>query len=334
MRVARFLLALAVLGPAVAGASVDSETRAAAGEPQAQQVPWRNSTIVYEHATTVRTAVADWDLTYDPIYVHTLSLRPEWHFSENFFTRFRFDLEQELTDSDYTTKKREILWSDLFVEFGTRSFQEPTTGIVLSGTLRLTVPISKISASRTMLFGVSPGIFLTRRFDVLDGLIVRYAVRYSHRFFNSETGEYDDHGIAGCRTPSCEVFLSTGVRNSPWDITHGPMVILVPTRNITLTTMLSWTYAALYDVADFSLDTGGGPEPIPASEDDPNARYSRTFLVDVTWTATPELFVSTGLTTFAPELAPDGTKYPLFFNRHSMVYLSLGVLMDAVLPKL
>jgi len=333
MRVARFLLALAVLAPAVAGAAVDSETRAAAGEAQ-PQVPWRNSMIVYEHATTVRSAVPDWDLTYNPIYVHTLSLRPEWHFSEWFFTRFRFDLEQELTNSDYTTKKNEILWSDLFVEVGTRSFKEPTTGIVLSGTLRLTAPISKVSASRTMLFGVSPGIFLTRSFDVLDGLVLRYAVRYSHRFFRSETGETDGHGIAGCRTPSCEVFLSTGVRNSPWDISHGPLVILIPTRNLTLTTMLSFNRAALYDVADFHLDTGGGLEPVLPSEDDPNARYSRAFLVDLTWTAMPELFVSTGLTTFAPELAPDGTRYPLFFNRHSMVYLSLGVRMDAVLSKL
>src|SRR5690606_25214690 len=110
MRVARFLLALAVLAPAVAGLAVVSETRAAAGEAQ-PQVPWRNSMIVYERATTVRSAVPDWDLTYNPISVHTLSLRREWHFSEWFFTRFRFDLEQELTTSDYTTKKNEILWS-------------------------------------------------------------------------------------------------------------------------------------------------------------------------------------------------------------------------------
>lgn len=334
MRFAPLLLAIAVVsGPAVAAAAVDSETRAASGDVQTK-VPWRNSTIVYEHATTVRTAVPDMDLTYNPTYVHTLSFRPEWHFSDYFFTRLRLDLEQELTDSDYTTRKNEILWSDLFLEMGTRSFTEPTTGIVLSGNLRLTAPTSKISASRTMLFGVSPGIFLTRSFDVLEGLILRYSVRYSQRFYTSRTGEYDGHGIAGCRTPSCDIFLNTGVRNSPWDISHGPMVILRPIEPLSLTVMASWSRAALYDVADFSLDAGGGPEPIPAASDDPNARYGSVFLFDATWTAMEELFLSAGLNTFAPQLAPDGTRYSFFFNRHSMVYLSVGVRMDAVVSHL
>lgn len=335
MRFALLLLAIAVtaLGPAVAGAAVDSETRAASGVVQTK-VPWRNSMIVYEHATTVRTAVPDMDLTYNPAYVHTLSFRPEWHFSDYFYTRLRFDLEQELTNSDYTTKKNEILWSDLFLEMGTRSFKEPTTGIVLSGTLRLTAPVSKISSARTMLFGASPALFLTRSFDVLEGLILRYTVRYSHRFYSSRTGEYDGHGIAGCRTPSCDVFLSTGIRNSPWDISHGPMVILRPIDSLSLTAMASWSRAALYEVSEFSLDAGGGQEPIPASDDDPNARYGSVFLFDATWSAMEELFLSAGLTTFAPQLAPDGTRYPFFFNRHSMVYLSLGVRMDAVLSHL
>lgn len=316
--------------PLAASAAVDSETRELAGEVEAK-VPWRGSMVVYEQATTFRTFTPDSDLTYNPVYVHNLSLRPQWHWSDRFFTRLRFDLEQEFTNSDTTTKRNELEWSDLFLELGTLSYKEEVTGITVSGLLRLTAPVSKVSAARGLLFGASPTVHLTRNFKVLDGLIVRYTGRYSQRFYDSKTGSYDGHGIVGCRTPSCDALLSTGLRNSPWDISHGPMVVLLPTQGVALTTMMQWTRAALYDLDDAQVPLLGGEETVAPDPNDPNARYASVFLVDASWTVLPELTLSGGLITFAPQLRPDATRYNPFFNRHSMVYVNLGVHMDALL---
>lgn len=325
--------ALAIGAPFVAGAAVDSETRSVSGETAAK-VPWRGSMVVYEQAATTRSLLRDSQLTWNPVHVHNLSLRPEWHFSDVFFTRVRFDLEQELTDSDYTTRKHELEWSDLFLEMGTRSFKEEATGIVLSGNLRLTVPVSKISASRSLIFGASPSVFLTRSLPVLEGLILRYSARYSHRFYKDTTGSYDGHGIVGCHDHSCDVFANTGVRNSPWDISHGPMVILVPAEGVSLTTMMNWSRAQLYELGDAHVSALTGTEVVAPSPDDPNARYNSLFLVDASWSVMKEFTLSAGFNTMSPQLAPDGKRYNPFVNRYSMVYVNLGLHMDALISNL
>lgn len=336
MRRSLLLLTLTfLLGvPFAALAAVDSETRAIADGEDQEKVPWRGTMVVYEQATTFRTLTPDSDLTYNPVYVHNLSLRPEWHVGDKFFTRLRFDLEQEITNSDSTTKRNELEWSDLFVELGTLSYKEENTGIVASGLLRLTLPVSKASVSRTLLFGASPTVHLTKSFNVLDGLIVRYSGRYSQRLYDSKTGEYDGHGILGCRTPSCDSLINTGIRNSPWDISHGPMVMLIPTSGVALTTMMQWSRAQLYALSDAEVPLMGGTEVVAPDASDPNARYASVFLFDASWSVMPELTLSGGLTTFAPQLQPDATRYNPFFNRHSMIYVNLGVHMDALISNL
>lgn len=336
MRRSLLLLSLTfLLGvPLGALAAVDSETRAIAeGEEQAK-VPWRGSMMVYEQATSFRTLTPDSDLTYNPVYVHNLSLRPEWHFGDKFFTRLRFDVEQEITNSDSTTKRNELEWSDLFIELGTLSYREENTGITVSGQMRLTLPVSKASVARTLMFGASPTVHLTKSFDVLGGLVVRYTGRYSQRLYDSKTGEYDGHGIVGCRTPSCDALTNTGVRNSPWDISHGPMVMLIPTQGVALTTMMQWSRAQLYQLSDADVPLLSGSEVVAPDADDPNARYASVFLLDASWSMLPELTLSGGLITYAPQLQPDATRYNPLFNRHSMIYVNLGVHMDALLSNL
>ncbi|AKU92186.1 hypothetical protein AKJ08_2573 [Vulgatibacter incomptus] len=297
----------------------------------AEKNPWRGSRISYEHGSAAIGFKKDAELTWNPIYVHTLSLQPQWYFSNAFYARARFDLEQELTNSDYTNKKNELEWSDLSLELATTGWKEETSGVRVSGGVRVALPLSKLSHAQTLKLGISPGLSLSRSFDVLSGLTVSYAGRFNGRIYDQTTAQTDGHGIVGCNDGSCDYLRNSGYRNSPWDIGHGPMVSVSPIDELSLTASLSFVRQQLFKLgtADVTLPTGN--THLDGADKDPSARYVRVFLVDATYTPFDGFWVSGGTSTMAGQLAPDSSDRSPFFNRFTMVYLGIGAEVDGLL---
>lgn len=312
------------------GGSLEAQTDASAEGKR----PWRGSFLQYQHSMGTRAMDKSADLTWNPAYVHGVTIQPQRYFGDDYVARLGFSVEQELTDSDYTTKYREFEWSDLNLDLVWTGWQEPETGIRISAGLRGIGAISKISRARTMIGGLSPSLTFSRRFDALSGVTVALATRYNQRFYESTTGQYDGHGILNCSTGSCGTLTNTGVRNSPWDIQVGPSVTLSATDDLTLTTSLIFVRQHLYSIDDgqFSPDTGN--KDLAANADGPNTRYVNVFTLDASYAVFGDFQLSLGLNTAAPELAQNSTRLFPLFNRYTVAYLALGVDIDALASKL
>ncbi|HWV39754.1 MAG TPA: hypothetical protein VN033_14890 [Vulgatibacter sp.] len=296
--------------------------------------PWRGSFLQYQHSMTAISADKSAEPMWNPVYVHGITIQPQRYFGDSIVARLGFSIEQELTNSDYTTKYREFEWSDLSLELVWTGWVEPATDIRISGGLRGIGAISKISRARSLVGGLSPSVTLSRRFDVLNGLTAAVATRYTQRFYDSTTGQYDGHGIVGCDKNSCDALTNTGVRNSPWDVSVGPSLTLGVTGEFTLSSSFILVRQRLYSIGDAEIEIDGPTVAVSADEDGTNTRYLNVFSLGASYLLFDDYQLSLGINTAAPELAPDSTRYFPVLNRYTVVYLGLGVDVDALASKL
>lgn len=290
--------------------------------------PFRGSVIAYEHAATALSAFKGAEPRWNPYYAHQLSLRPEFHIKElPVYFRGRFNLSQELTLSDSTTYKHEVVWSDVILEAVAPGWVEPNSKIRFGGNLRVTVPVSKASWAQTLTLGISPSLIVTRPFPVLKGLVVGYGVRYSGFLNRSTTVVFEGPRIP-CGDPDsalCRRLSHTGSRNPVWSLSHGPVVVLSPIEKLSLTATFNHFYTQLHALTpasvpaltgDVTLDGGNGID----------GRFSAVAMLDATYALTDDLALAAGVLTSSSQLGPDGTYRNPFFNRFTMLYVD--VLID------
>ncbi len=331
------IAALAVFALPIGEAAANDITKSLVyteGGDEDARSPWSGSSISYDHFSAAVGLKRDAELTWNPVYVHGVTLMPQYAISNHFLGRLRFDLQQELTDSDYTTKKHETEWSDLFLELIYLGWHETVTDIRLSGSLRVGVPFSKISTAQSLLVSMSPSITASRSFDVLQGLNLSLTGRFNQRIYDATTGQYDGHGIIGCADTSCDPLRNTGFRNSPWDVSVGPSVTLRPVDDLILSANMAVGMQHLYALGDAEVPVSGGTEHLKPRSDDPNNRYISVFGLGVAYILLDELTLSAGVTTAGAQQAPDSTRRSPFFNRLTAFTFGLNLDVDALVAKL
>lgn len=287
---------------------------------------FRGSTLSYQHGGTAISLHKGAEPTWNPYYSHQLSLRPEWHFADEFFLRARATLAQELTNSDTTKYKNEYVLSDTTLEFVWSGWQEQNSKIRVSGNLRGLVPTSKASWGQSLVTSLSPGLTLTRGFPVLSGFILGYTGRYTHNFNRWTTSQYDGPTIpcADMDSPACSRFVHSGVRNTASSVAHGPLAILIPTPKLTLTFAASFFRSQLYDLHDTVVETATGPLALGEGSG-VNARYATLMSLDANWQFNDVFALSGGAFTFSAQTGADGLYRNPFVNRFTSFYVDVIV---------
>lgn len=287
--------------------------------------PWRGSSISYGGNFSAISLYRGADLTYNPNFVHSLGLNPQWHFEDLFFyVSAGFSLEQELTRSDATKYMHQLVQSDLSLDFAPERAWDIYEGLRLSGSLRFILPTSSYSRVQTLVIAAAPGVALSKRFDVMRGLIVRYNGRVNLNWHRYTTSQNDSVSIKGCGTADqCSAFQSSGMRNALWSVAHGPGVTLMPFDKASLTAEYSWRRAALYDLDDSELSSIGLPTT------DPNARFSQMFRVAAGYDLFNWLNLNAGIVTGGPQLTPDSHYRNPFFNRYTQFMFGASVDVDS-----
>ena len=327
VRVASVLL-LAASFPAGGAEPAASST----APTEAKEAPWRGSFVSYGHATSAISVDKAAEPYWNPFYVQTFVVQPEWHFTKHFFTRARFELEQELTLSDDTTYARQVMWSDLSLDLGTDGVKIPKAGIQVSGTVRLTAPLSKASAAQTKLTSIGPGVTLSRRFEVRSGLTVGYAARYTQRFHRFTTPGYDAPTITACgdlRDQVCTSLKGAEQRNVRADLLQGPTVSFDPLARLHLSATFQLSHAWLYALP--SAPVAG--QPLDAAGD-VGVRQSTGFIVSTGFDVTRELTLTLAATTFTSQPGPDGRARTPFFNRNTLLSLDAALDVEALLKRI
>ncbi|MGA9523070.1 MAG: hypothetical protein WBV82_16495 [Myxococcaceae bacterium] len=300
--------------------------------PTAQKTssPWRGSFLTYGHAATTVSLDKGALPFYNPTYAHRLELGPQWNFNDLLFVRARLELMQEFTVSDTYENPHEIVVTDLMADVGTSGWEEPRTGIRISGDLRLTAPTSKIAQAQSRILSVGPRLSLSRKFPVMQGLTVRYDGRYTYRFNRYTTMQNEAPRLIACtdvQSLDCLETAHTGRRNVEQDVVHGATVLFQPLEKLSVTSSLMWSHGFLYALTPSDIPVRANPY---ANEN--FARFSSIFSIGASYQIFDALDVGAGVLTVSP-LGEDGSVRTPFFNQFTTLYLDLGVDFEALLSR-
>ena len=302
-----------------------SATGVAAKEELKSGNPWRGTEIGYEHGFSAHSLSKSADQSYNPYYVHTLTLQPQWHVGEYLAFRAKLAIEQELSDADDTTYKNEVMLSDLNLEAVTPGVTEPFTGVRLGGGLRFVFPTSKVAQATTMRLAISPAISLSRKFPLLEGLVLGYGARFNFAFHQYTTAQQDAPGIASCSVDDIRCGTNLGRRNAWGQLMHGPNLSLSPLSGLGVDLSFFFVNSFLYGLSD------GGQ--YLNDEKDVNVRRAQFFTGSVSYEALDFLTVALSFATMYGELALDGTYQTPFFNRYTQLSVGFSISIDPLIGK-
>lgn len=282
--------------------------------------PWAGSAITYRNAVSVLSLQKDAELTYNPYYAMSLSIRPQWWITDVLYTHARFSITRELTDSDVTSQAGETWASDLAIRFGGSNFYTiPVVGLAFSADVDLIAPTSPVSQARTMQIGLAPGVGVRRDFDVLSGISIGYGFRASWYSHDSTTAQRDLPSIPGCAgLGGCDEYLNTGLRNTEWRLTHNVFANFGFTDWFALSASLAVVTDTLYDAVQSDQVS-----LVPQTPQD--QRFLLSTDISMTFTPMKSLGITLGANTTNPQLAPDSSFRTPFFNRYTVVYLDLSL---------
>jgi len=262
-------------------------------------------------------------LTWDPYYAIGFGLAPRFRIIDGLSIGASLNILGEMTESNVTTRDGEWWLDDLTLRLSSSGIALPVTGTRVSGGVAVSLPTSKPSQAATLVMGVRPSVSISHRFPVLSGLSLSYGGSLRVNVNRFTTPQRDAPTIRTCVT-QCDELVHTGVRNVRWQ--HGHRLGLG-------LSVLDWLaigggfgiYASyLYDSA--TVVDAAAPIVEPA-----HARYAFSYDAELTVGPFAGVSAGLGLSTFAPQLAPDQTTYDPFFNRYTQAYLDLRVDVAALL---
>ncbi|WP_373046493.1 hypothetical protein [Vulgatibacter sp.] len=285
--------------------------------------PWRGSSLTYEHVTSTISFDKGAELTYNPYYAHTLGVAPRYYLRDDLYVGAALSLQQELTNSDWTTDYRQWMFSDLNLSAGWSGWQEPVSQIRVTGSLAVALPLSLVSQASTQILSVAPAIRIARNFDVGGNLNVSWNGRWTQRFHSETSPVRDDCG--DCSNPK-----SLGYLNAWGDFSTGPSVVYTVMPQLNLFADMRWSESFLYDNTTgteqvMDVERSYGASDFAAGFD---GRYGSYFGLGASYDIVDEATVSATVATPSPQLAPDGTRRSPFFNRFTQVGVGLTLNLD------
>jgi hypothetical protein len=296
--------------------------------------PWHGSAISYGAFASAMTFAPNGQPYYDPTAGHQVTLLPEWHFNDLFYTRARMFISQELTLSDTTNSKYEIELSDIYWDTGWTGWTESRTGIKISADVRLTLPTSKNTQYKTQVLNVGPGVSVSRKFNLLSGLAIGYGARPTFHFnqHTTYTALYDP--LTECidtQSASCAFDRNSGSRNVMFDIGHGPFLSFQPYETVSLDAAFIMSRGWLYPLAQVPGQFAGSTQLGFLGTD---TRDVTRFFLSVSWQFTKAVGVSLTALTIGGQLAADGTYIFPLFNRNTQMYLDFTLDVETVTNRL
>ena len=336
-------------GDTAAGDTAAGDT--AAGDTVAPEgpapLPWRNSIVLLSTGINT-TAFGNADLTHNPTWVSTLSVRPRWYVTGSAFVGLRQDVTLELTDTDCValystcrTRNREPFLGDTgitFFENNLLSFD----ALTLAAGATVTLPTSIASRNRGMIFAAGPVLRATYiSTDVLAGLILQAIASYRYTVGGSSFSDAAPYGNT-LGAESASDLAAAGAQNEAFVIggpspqSHGGnltvLSVLNPIPNLNIVTSFSWLWRQPNEgdgpfVIDGVLTSPGGFE---VSGRNNQFRLFTAFGLTVSYNVASWLNVGMNYSHFTTEFAPGGGRRNPFWSEDSTVGLSATVTVDAL----
>jgi len=304
------------------------------GGDEGPKLRWRNSLVLWDHAVSKNTFDEGSQLSYNPTYVQTLSVRPRWYFTDSLSLRLIQDMEVELTESDSTTRENQVLFDDTRLDLVESELVELSEITLWVGaTVRL--PLSLASQAQHRIASVGPMVGASRVLDVLEGLTLDLSGGYRYNIATRNVPATDT--AYPCRLVGGQ--LSTGCDQASGlsSVAHvlsanlDASLAVVEPLSVTLGVGGAWTRGrGLASVDLANLGIVGANEVL----EDESATHWRSFTdVHAYVTYAPEDWLDFDLgfaTLTAPEDITGAAGRNPVFNPDTMFSLTMTVSVDAL----
>lgn len=281
--------------------------------------PLGASSVVYRNQVSVVSLDRSTDLTYDPLYLMSLSLRPQVDVGAGVYVRGELSVARELTESNWTTRADETYLGDTTLAAGGTLWTVPVAEVALSGELGVRLATSKASRAQTLQASIDPSLRVSRRFDVLSGLTLGYGFGFGANFHGSTTAERAEPTVFAAPETA-----NTGRRNAKWRLSHTGSVSLGLLDSVSVSFAAGLHSHRLYDAMDLTESEGLLP-------DDRESREYLSASAGLSYAPTAALGIGIGAATFHDQLASDGSQRQPLFNRFTNLYFDLRFTPGALL---
>lgn len=326
---------------AAAGAAVEAEAGAGAEATlEAEAAPkkkaiWRNTLFIYENAVSAYSFDKDAELTYNPYYAMSYSFIPRFYLYKGMSLRVNWAFEQELTNSDTTTKKHEVYWTDVNVDWvwgGAATI--PGVDVMFTPKLRVTLPASKASQARTLYVALGPGFDFLKSFDVLGGITLQWAFRYT-KYFNKYSGPVSEEPLLECPGSQAKCpYYALGNRNPSHAFTNAFLIEIRPIDSLYLAVQVAVINRLLYKNTEATVDIIGGSYEVRESSQNSNHSGLMQYVFEIGYDVLPFMSIGLGSNTYNPMLAPKSEYYAPFFNRYTTLYLDFVFYPEVLITNL
>ena len=276
----------------------------------------RGSSLTYRNVVSANTLDRAAEPTYNPFHQMQLTLAPRYWVSPNTFFNTSLSIAHELTEADDTTYREETRLSDWRLGVGAR-IHSWDFGLTTFAGVNLTLPTSLASEARTMIIGGSTAVTLVQALKRWGSISYTFGVGYTA--FEYTTGALETPRISDCggEAARCDPFLNTGIRNAPWSASHSANISIFPLKWLFISTSMTWIMSYLYPrKIDDSAVSYVPQEPS-------QKRGLMAYNIELDLQPSSWLIVALMANTFNPQLAPNSTRYPPFYNRFTTFMVDL-----------
>lgn len=331
------------------------EPKKAAAPPP--KLIWRGTSLIVDQSMTPETAGIGRDYqSRNALYQLWISARPRvWLYADEkqtFNINARLDLYKELTNSDETTKQRQDIFGDVWVNFayGRTLYRKDGYATNVSLTPRVIVPTSMDARARGAVLTAGAGVGVTQMFPVSRGSEWFPSARlagmafYTHAFTKATTRQ-DADTLAD--RPRLQVDGRTGQNNQlsgGFLVNHQVLTIL--DSGLQITEKLGFTFDAIF-ISQWKYNHAQTCTPVTiangtacggSNPDNPDPqKYSLLtwFLGAFDYQLTEDLNLSLGYYHLANNIGPDGKHQNLVYSPdNGRFYLSATIGLDALYERI
>jgi hypothetical protein len=328
----------------------EKKTQAEEAEERGKQLRWHGSIFFLDQSVSSQTIGIGSDYQgSNSVYELWYSFRPRYYLYEAeadaVYLSGRFDLFQELTDSDVTTRKREPVFGDSWINgvYEHWFVQDEATGYGtrVSGGPRLILGTSKTSRAVGTRFQIGGGG------AVKQILPIRGPKRDSFQTIALTGSAYYTKYVNRCTTP-CDASFSnarqdSGGRALVSDQISGAALVnhqiiaslgseLDIVEKLSFNASLIWVMQWLYPLSDQGspIVIATGPVQPEGSSDPQSFRVSPWLLTSVDYSLMDEVDVALGYYNYTNQIGPDGQRRSPLWSPDARFFLTITANLDAI----
>jgi hypothetical protein len=342
-------LALA-LAASIRPARADDVAREAPAADEKSSVRWHGTTLSFDQSATTQTFGVGGDYqSADPTYEWWLAFRPRYFVYEKgrdaVSINAWLNLYLELTNSDTTTKERELLLGPTYLWATWARVLRDRGGSTTTVSIgpRLTIPTDKAARDVGEILGLGASAGVTQTFPLARHARAFQTGRagisaiYTHPLWRSASPVNEDinqlrQDVEGFTIHSDLVRGQMNVENA-LSLAFSGEVQVVRRLDLSASYVLldSWAYPISRDAL---LTPPTGPVQPMDIADPTTFRVSTWMTIAVGYLVTPELSLSLGYYNLASQIGPDGTRRSPFWSPNARAFFTITGNLDAVYERL